>query len=157
VLAGCRAAGIHTAIETCGAGPWETLRRLLDHTDLVLYDLKLIDDVLHREWTGASNRAILANARRLAGRSVRVRVPLIPGVTDTAANLRGLFGFAADAGLREVELLPANEAAAAKYEWLGRPYDVPHKPVADAQLAESIAHGRALGLELTGPAPPAAS
>ena len=66
VLAGCRAAGIHTAIETCGGCPWDRLERRLPHTDLVLYDLKLIDDAAHRQWTGASNRQILENARRLA-------------------------------------------------------------------------------------------
>jgi pyruvate formate lyase activating enzyme len=44
VLAGCQARGIHTAIETCGACPWERLEQLLAHTDLVLYDLKPLDE-----------------------------------------------------------------------------------------------------------------
>ncbi len=89
VLRGCREAGIHTAIETCGACDWPTLERLADAADLVLYDLKLMDDAAHRRWTGASNRRILENARRLAGRNVQVRVPLIPGVTDTEREPAG--------------------------------------------------------------------
>ena len=97
VLRRCHDDGIHTAIETCGACSWERLEPLLTHTDLVLYDIKLADDARHSEWTGASNRAILDNARRLAdytrrdsGLEVQVRVPLVPGVTDTRENLRAI-------------------------------------------------------------------
>lgn len=119
ILAGCRAEGIHTAIETCGAAPWATLKRLADLSDLILYDIKLIDEREHRRWTGASNRRILANAKRLAGRNIVIRVPLIPGITDTEANLRGVFSFMNDAGLSRVSLLPYNPSTGAKYEWVG--------------------------------------
>lgn len=122
VLAGCRALGIHTAIETTGACSWTTLQPLLDQTDLVLYDLKLIDDEAHRRWVGASNRIILDNARRLDGREVRIRLPLIPGITDTDENVDAVLALMAECGLRQLELLPYNPSAAAKYEWLGRPY-----------------------------------
>ena len=122
----CREAGIHTAIETCGACDWPVLGRLADLSDLVLYDLKLADPQAHQRWTGASNERILDNARRLAdarraaGRNVQVRVPLIPGVTDTAQNLRGIFEFMRSAGLPCVGLLPFNTATGGKYAWLGR-------------------------------------
>ena len=135
VLAGCQAAGIHTAIETCGATSWARLERLVQHSDLVLYDLKLFDEEEHRRWTGVSNRQILANARRLRGRNVQVRVPLIPGITDREANLRGLFGFMAEAGLLRVAMLPYNVSAGAKYQWLGRTYDL----AGETQSAEEIA------------------
>ena len=125
VLAGCRAEGIHTAFETCGACRWQTLERLLAHADLVLYDLKIIGDEEHRRWIGAGNRQILRNAARLAGRNVRVRVPLIPGITDTEENLAGIAAFVRRAGLPPPEFLPYNPSAAAKYEWLGLQYDVP--------------------------------
>jgi pyruvate formate lyase activating enzyme len=119
ILAGCRAQHVHTAIETCGACPWETLERLLEHTDLVLYDLKLMDDDQHRRWTGASNRQILDNAARLTGRDVEVRVPLIPDITDTDENLQAIFAFMARVGLKRAALLAFNTSASAKYEWLG--------------------------------------
>ena len=149
VLAGCRALGIHTAIETCGACSWDRLERLLPHTHLVLYDLKLIDDAAHRRWTGASNRQILANARRLAGRDVEVRVPLIPAVTDTEENLRGIFRFVRDRGLGRVALLPYNPSAAAKYEWLGRTYEVAAEPQPEERIDALAQIGRGLGLALT--------
>ena len=119
VLAGCRRAGIATAIETCGYCEWAVLESLLAETDLVLYDLKIIDDTEHQKWTGRSNHRILENVRRLAGRNVQVRVPLIPGITDTQENLASIFQFMRASGLASVCLLPYNASAGAKYEWLG--------------------------------------
>jgi pyruvate formate lyase activating enzyme len=137
VLAGCRAAGIHTAIETCGAAAWERLAQVAAHADLILYDLKLYDDAAHRRWTGASNRQILANAKALrrAGYNVQARIPLIPGVTDTDANLTALFCFLAEIGLPRVALLPYNPSAGAKYQWLDRSYEI----MCEAQSAERLA------------------
>jgi len=146
VLAGCQAEGIHTAIETSGACAWSTLERLLTHTDLVLYDLKLMDDAAHRRWVGASNRQILENAARLAGREVQVRVPLIPGVTDTDENLNAILRFMADVGLRSAALLPYNEAAGAKYEWLGQTYRIQGVRQSPAWLAEAAAMARRMGI-----------
>jgi pyruvate formate lyase activating enzyme len=149
VLAGCRAAGIHTAIETCGAASWPHLEQVVAHADLILYDLKLYDDVEHRRWTTASNRQILANARRLKGRNVQVRVPLIPGTTDTDANLSALFGFLREAGLQRVALLPYNSSASAKYQWLDRPYEVVGEPQSAERLAGIVRMAEAMGLEAT--------
>jgi pyruvate formate lyase activating enzyme len=147
VLEGCRAEGIHTAIETCGACSWDALERLMEHADLVLYDLKLIDEDDHRRWTGAGNARILENAARLAGRNVQVRVPLIPGVTDTEENLEAIFDFMVEAGLARVALLPFNAAAPAKYEWLGREFRVTGEPQDDAFLEAILQRARAKHLE----------
>lgn len=144
VLAGCRAEGIHTAIETCGACSWERLERLLRYTDLVLYDLKLVDEGQHCRWTGASNRQVLNNLRRLGGHGrrarrglplqVQVRVPLIPAITDTENNLRGIFALVREVGLKRVALLPFNPSAGAKYEWLDRRYEI----VAESQSQKTM-------------------
>jgi len=150
ILAGCRTEGIHTALETAGPCAWETLKRLADLTDLILYDLKLIDDELHRRYVGGTNERILDNARRLAGREVIIRVPLIPGITDTRENLSAVFDFMADARLTRVALLPYNPSAAAKYEWLGRPYELQAETQDAAQLASMRAAARAAGFEVVG-------
>jgi pyruvate formate lyase activating enzyme len=185
VLAGCKARGIHTAIETNGACPWDDLQQLLPHCDLVLYDLKLMDDAAHRRWTGASNRQVLENAERLArgprtsppspspraergrygntGQSpeswgevrVQLRVPLIPGITDTDENLTAIFAFMRRVGLRRLALLPYNAAAAAKYEWLDLPFELALSEAegieAESQSPERLdtmlAMARASGLE----------
>jgi len=128
VLSGCQELGIHTAIETCGACNWSRLEKLIAHSDLILYDLKLIDESEHRRWTGVPNRQILRNAARLNNHNVQVRVPLIPGVTDTESNLRGIFSFMRSVGLSSVALLPYNSSAAAKYEWLGLTYEIQGEP-----------------------------
>jgi pyruvate formate lyase activating enzyme len=149
VLDGCRAKGIHTAIETCGAASWAHVKRLADRSDLILYDLKLIDEEQHRQWTGAGNRQILDNARRLAagGYNVQIRVPLIPDVTDTAENLGSLFAFMCEAGLQRVALLPYNPSAGAKYEWLGQSYEIEAEPQDGECLSRMVAQAQAEGLE----------
>jgi pyruvate formate lyase activating enzyme len=147
VLRACRSRGIHTAIETCGACSWEVLDKLLPDTDLVLYDLKLIDDQEHQQWTGASNRQILGNAALLAGRNVQVRVPLIPGITDTERNLGGIFTFMRSARLRNAALLPYNPSTAAKYEWLGRSLTIQGETQSRQQLDAALALARQAGIE----------
>lgn len=148
VLAGCRARGIHTAIETCGAVSWPRLAMLAEQADLILYDLKLVDERAHLRWTGATNRQILDNAARLAGYNVQVRVPLIPGITDTEENLGGIFDFMRRVGLGRVALLPYNPAAGAKYEWLGLPYEIQEEPQDEATLARLAGLARESGLEV---------
>jgi pyruvate formate lyase activating enzyme len=150
ILAGCRRLGIHTSIETCGACRWERMEQIVAHTDLVLYDLKLMDEGEHRRWTGASNRLILENAGRLAWRrfpEVQVRVPLIPGITDTEANLSALFSFMREVGLSSVALLPYNPSASAKYDWLGRRYEIPGEPQSPQRLAAIVTAAQKAGLD----------
>ncbi len=120
VLLRCRAVGIHTAIETCGACAWETLEPIADLSDLILYDIKLMDTNEHNRWIGGDNRQIINNLRRLPVDKVRIRVPMIPDITDTTANLAAIRDLALELGVEHIEHLPYNHAAAAKYEWLGR-------------------------------------
>jgi len=147
VLAGCRAQGIHTAVETTAFCPWPVLKGVVDTADLVLMDLKLIDDAAHRRWTGVSNQLILANAARLAAYNVQVRVPLIPGITDTVENIGGICRFMKEVGLGRIALLPYNASASAKYEWLDRPYGVEGEPQSDAYLQELRDMALRAGLE----------
>jgi pyruvate formate lyase activating enzyme len=149
VLRGCREQRIHTAIETNGACPWEQLARLLPHCNLVLYDIKLMDEGEHIIWTGASNEVILENAKRLAENGVmtQVRVPLIPGITDTEENLRAVFAFMREAGLDSVSLLPYNPSTAAKYEWLDLPFDFEGEPQSRARLQDLLCLATEAGLD----------
>ncbi len=83
-----RLEGLHVAMETCGFAPAEKFVQTVRRCDLVLFDLKLVDPEAHKRWTGADNRVILENLRRLADLSVPyvIRTPLVPGVTDTEPN-----------------------------------------------------------------------
>lgn len=148
VLSGCREIGIHTALETSGACAWETLAPLAELADLVLYDVKIMDSRAHERWTDAGNERILGNLLQIDPARVQVRVPLIPGVTDTVENLRATFDFCAEHGLASVALLPYNESAAAKYEWLGLEYPLSGRSQSAAQLDAILAMPEAEGLEV---------
>lgn len=131
LLRGCREAGIHTALDTCGHAPWEDLARVLPWTDLVLFDLKHPDDRAHAAFTGVSNATILDNLRRLsaAGQAVIVRVPVVPGFNDDEPTARALASVVA--GLSDppaVELLPYHRLGIDKYARLGRVAPLPDTP-----------------------------
>jgi pyruvate formate lyase activating enzyme len=125
LLVASKALGLHTAVDTAGHVSWETLARLLPHTDLFLVDVKAFEEETHRAGTGAGNRRILENVRRLAasGVELRIRVPVIPGFNANAAELDKIAGFVA--GLERVpsvDLLPFHHLGGGKYESLGREY-----------------------------------
>jgi len=149
VLEGLRGAHVHTAIETNGACSWRKLAPLVEDSDLVLYDIKLIDDAEHRQWTGVSNRQVLENAERLPKANTQVRIPLLPGITDTDENLRGVFSFMREVGLKLVSLLPYNPSAGAKWEWLDLAYEIEGEPQTTEELDRIAGMARAEGLEAT--------
>jgi pyruvate formate lyase activating enzyme len=117
--------GEHTAVETCGDAPWDDLAGLLEFTDLVLYDIKVIDPELHLRYTGVDNERILSNAVRIAeaGFPLIIRLPLIPGYTEDEANVRAVACFARELpGVHQIHLLPYHRLGEPKYPRLGRPY-----------------------------------
>ncbi len=87
--------------------------------------------------------------RRLAGADVEVRIPLVPGITDTDDNLRGIFAFMKDAGLPRAAVLPFNASASAKYEWLGAPFDIDGPTQTPERLARIIDMARHAGIHAT--------
>ncbi len=112
LLIACRREGIHTALDTCGYAPSGDFERIAGLVDLFLYDIKLMNDDLHRKYTGVSNHLILDNLNRLSGNGNRIvaRLPLIPDVTDTDENVIAIADFMAkNKTLREVSLLPYNK------------------------------------------------
>lgn len=122
----CRAAGLHTAVETSGFGSRQAINAAA-RADLILFDLKIADEERHRQYTGVSNRTILDNFAYLAARhrNVHVRVPVIPGVNDDDQNLMAIGGLARANGITRIDLLPYHTAGIAKYARLGRPYSLP--------------------------------
>jgi pyruvate formate lyase activating enzyme len=122
LLEGCRALGIHSAVDTCGAASAHDVDRVADAADLLLYDLKHLDDEHHRRITGFSNREILDNLRRAVHRSaaVKIRFTLVPRVNDDEDHLRRLAGFVSSLGLSEIDVLPYRAIVAGSYEALGR-------------------------------------
>lgn len=115
-------ADLHVLLDTAGNVAESEFRLVAARSDLVYFDLKLIDTREHRRHTGDGNERILRNLFVLSAMNVPfvVRVPLIPGVTDTEANLSGIARVVGGLpGLQGVDLLPYNRAAGAKYAACG--------------------------------------
>jgi pyruvate formate lyase activating enzyme len=132
----------HTTLDTCGYVEWTTLRKLLGHTDLVLFDLKHMDPAVHEKLTGVSNELILSNLRRISQlryKTLIVRVPVIPRYNDSTDNINAIGGFLG--GLENVdavELLPYHRLGVPKYEALGREYSLPRLQPPKKEHLEAI-------------------
>jgi len=124
LFAECQRYGVHTTLDTCGHLQWAAMSEVLDHVDLVYYDLKHMDAERHRELTGAGNELVLDNARRIAEseKPIVMRIPLIPGCNDDEANIRAVAEFVREIGLVRVDLLPFHQLGSQKYERLGKVY-----------------------------------
>ena len=128
LLQAAKARGIGTAVESCCYASEESIRRVFRYVDTALLDIKQMDDVLHKEYTGVSNKAILDNIILVHGMGVaiRIRIPVIPGYTDQEDNIRGIAAFVAGRLGREVpvDLLPYHRMGESKNESLGREMDM---------------------------------
>jgi pyruvate formate lyase activating enzyme len=140
ILIGCREEGIHTCVETSGFAPFSSFEKIMEYTDLFLYDLKLMDSEKHKMFTGVGNEVILRNAVLLIknGISVEFRMPLIPGYNDGEENIRKVCDFLLRNGKRKIEILPYHRYGISKYEQLGRKYELPDLLPPSEALLEKI-------------------
>jgi pyruvate formate lyase activating enzyme len=130
---GLKEAGIHTALDTSGLTSRASLDALLPYTDCVLYDVKLLDDARHREFTGRGNEEILGNLKHVAeyiraNRKVGlwIRTPLIPGATASTENISQIAEFIGSNVLDVLErweLCSFNSLAREKYRKLNAAWD----------------------------------
>lgn len=113
--------GYHLCIETSGYADAEIFKRVVDSLDFIIMDIKLLDDELHKKYTGVSNKQILENFNYLkqSGKPFVVRTPMISGITDTKENLEAIEAFIGEC---KWEKLPENTMAGAKYRLLGMEY-----------------------------------
>ena len=134
LLAACKDRGYHTAIETCGYTKTETILDIARYVDLFLFDIKQMDPVKHKHWTGVNNEQILANIRALLenGFNVRVRMPLLHGVNDDKAEIDAMIEFFTPYRYQKnfdgVDLLPYHKLGVGKYAQLGRDYGIEGDP-----------------------------
>lgn len=80
---------VHLALDTCGFCKPEIFRKVADHVDLCLFDIKHSNSAKHKELTGVGNEIILENLAYLneAGKKVHIRIPVIPGKNDDMENM----------------------------------------------------------------------
>lgn len=126
LLEACKSKGIHTALDTSGYAPWQSIARIKDKVDLFLYDIKLMDEGKHSKYTGVSNQLIVENLKKLAlnNKKIWIRVPVIPGINDDEDNIEEMGAFIRSLNLSDVFLLPYHNIAIDKYTRLGKTYQL---------------------------------
>ncbi len=121
-----QAEGIATALETAGHTQWPVFERLAPYLDHILFDVKHVNEEVHRRYTGIGCGLILDNLRQLVeiGAPVTVRVPLIPGFNTSISDARAIAATIRelDHRGRRVDLLPYHALGSVKYRALGRDY-----------------------------------
>jgi pyruvate formate lyase activating enzyme len=122
VLKRCKGKGIHTAVDTSGFVKWEIIESILRYTDLFLYDIKGVDSEMHRKVIGVPNELILENARKIAaaGRILHIRIPVIPGYSDSEEVFEDIIKFVIGLGnaVEAVQILPYHKLGTVKWERL---------------------------------------
>jgi pyruvate formate lyase activating enzyme len=150
MLDGCRENRLHSAIDTSGAIPLSESRPALDRADLILLDVKAIDDDLCIALTGVSTRNTLATLEYCENtrKAVWIRHVLVPGYTLEEARLERLAdNLLRYSCIRKVELLPFHKMGEYKWEALGCPYaltDTPVPPDDEIARAKAIFRSRSL-------------
>jgi len=156
LLETCRSEGLHTAVDTCGFACTDILLDVARLTNLILFDLKLMDEARHRQFTGVSNAPILANLRALAQahQNIWLRVPVIPGINDLEKDWQQAAEFAADVcGISQVNLLPYHKLGLFKSRRARHPSSLesiePPSPERMERAAEVFRH-RGLDVKIGG-------
>ncbi len=136
-------AGLHTCLDTNGFVRKYTpmVDKLLDQTDLVLLDIKQMDDDKHIELTQVSNKRTLAFAEYLAKRNkpTWIRYVVVEGFTDDVASAKQLADFIKPMqNIEKVELLPYHELGKHKWEAYGEAYPLSHAKPPSAETMQAI-------------------
>ena len=138
-----KAAGVHTALDTSGAGDLKQAAQVLDWTDLVLLDLKFPDEAGYRRycrgsWAQTQAFAALAGEKRVP---LWVRHVVVPGLNDSLEDLRAIQAQAESLpGFQKLEWLPFHNMCLEKYQQLGLPFPLAGTPaLEDQDLAQLLA------------------
>jgi pyruvate formate lyase activating enzyme len=123
----CKENGFHTAVDTSGFSSPERFKQIIPFTDLFLFDLKHMDSLKHKEYTGVPNEVILNNLNIIIGSrsDLMIRVPVMPGYNDDEEHLTRLRQYITDRkndNLKRISLLPYHKIGSSKYKRFKMPY-----------------------------------
>jgi pyruvate formate lyase activating enzyme len=120
VFENLRRVGIHTALDTCGYAPYSALEEVINHVNLVLFDIKHLNPETHKKTVGVKNDVILENLKKLSGKvEIWLRVPLIPGFNDDFELADNIISLGRKVGAKRVYFLPFHRWGEHKYPRLG--------------------------------------
>lgn len=140
VLKTCQDLGIHTAIDTAGYVPSDSLTRVLPFTDLFLFDIKIIDSEKHFHFTGVQNHRILKNLTMLVKNRVKIilRFPIVPGINDDDENIHQIGLLITQLGtIDRLDILPYHRTAIEKHRRMGKHYTLENlRPPTEERMVE---------------------
>jgi pyruvate formate lyase activating enzyme len=148
ILSKMKAEGINTAVDTCGDVPFENIEKVIEYTDVFLYDLKAIDEDVHKKCTGRSNRRLLENLKKIdaLGKKIEVRIPFVPNFNDTQMD-KILDTVAELKNLVRVRVLAYHDFARSKYRALDIDDTLPKELPKEDCLEKIREKFRARGIE----------
>lgn len=142
VLLKCKEEGIHSAVDTSGHAETPEILRIANMADLLLFDLKSADNIMHLAHTGADNKLILKNLSYLAKRNIKmiIRIPVIPGFNSEVKHMEAILEILGKlrSSLVRVDLLPWHSIGLKKYEALGMPVPSGFSPVIDNDHMQTL-------------------
>jgi len=127
LLSACKKSYIHTCVESALHCRREDMEAVYEFSDLIITDIKHMDNRLHELYTGVGNKLILENIVRTVelNKKLIIRIPVIPDHNDSLANIHATGEFILD-GLKnrviQVQLLPYRKMGTEKYDSLNRLY-----------------------------------
>lgn len=137
--------GVHVLIETCGQFNYDQfMERVYPHVDLIYFDIKIIDSDNHKTYCGLPNKTILENFKKLhtkyldGGIEILPRTPLIPGITDTKANLEAIVSLYKSENVTKTQLMAYHPL------WQDKNLKIGIKPVSaeDGQMSKWMPNER---------------
>ena len=136
----CKKENIYTAIETSGYASWSNFKKILPFTDLIFYDIKHIDPLKHKEFTGKSNVLILDNFKKIVKEDldIVIRIPSISGYNDAKEQITIMGEFLKGLkGIVQIELVPYHKLGISKYKRIGREYGLTINTPSENQINEA--------------------
>lgn len=116
--------GISVVIDTCGVAHYNNFERILPYVDRFLYDLKIIDNIDHKHYTGVSNKLVLENLKKLsdAGASIDLRLIQLDKINNREEDTDNIIAYLKDnnINLEKIHLLPYHKFGSDKYDRLNR-------------------------------------
>lgn len=131
IFEACQARGIHTNADTSGFGSADAMRKVLAHSDMVFFDMKLMDPEKHAEVMGVPLAPIIENLKIVAESGIEtvIRFPLVPGYNDSDENLKAMADCIKEIGLKcRIDVLPYHKYGENKYAGVGMTYPIPEVP-----------------------------
>ncbi|MCT8978426.1 glycyl-radical enzyme activating protein [Clostridium sp. CX1] len=120
----CKERGIHTAVDTSGYVAWENFEKIFDKVDLFLFDLKHMNNDMHKKYMDVPNDLILENLKKLSDKNcnIFIRMPIIAGVNDDSEHIEKAIEFIEKLNVLQVNLLPYHKMGMDKYRRLKMDY-----------------------------------